>query len=1335
MLEINVKTIDGQNRSYSVPEDYTVKQFKEKITSSLNIPVERQRLIYQGRELKDIQSLSEFDINGKTLHLVQRAPPTATDTNSTPNAAPSSQNSGTGRSPTSAGIFGGQGGQDVERLVQQLIGGLGQNASVTTSSGTDANGMEVHIDINNVSQQANENEIRSRIRNIRRFLSLAQSRLNRLQEIQSGAPLEDTSGSIIIGSIHGTAQLSDSNGTLGTFGFDIPNLNVGGFDIQNLVAAASRSFPGAASESTGAQTESTSNTTPANPTTPSSEPAAPQTPAAAAPQVPPQAAPPTASQETPQTTTTEATTEGQSQSTPTEQTQNIGVEVLADVIQSVMTSYSTFLPYLQQYHEMLINDENEPPESPTPTGTNATPNLNVINNNNSNIIVLGGGDNNRRQRFCNNINDMMHLLGHLFHNLSDLHINIRDRPPRQMHTMNSMQHSASAIISARPVEANIQIPFGAAASGTSAAPGTTNSSFPRLSSFLMGQPQQMAHPRTRSSHSFSHSTTRPQTFPTQSHPTAPSHPQPNATSVPGQTSTAAPTQPQSPITTQAQPTAPTSAPSSRPAPNPAHMTGHHTVHLPHHHIGHHHHPPHAHHHNAAHNAAHQAAHNAAHHAHARSRPIPTMPHRFGSRVFPQGPAARIPGASMPFQVPNLGGQNTPVSSYDPYLPCSSVHFYNTVNPTQQGATQRRRHPAGDSTASTTTTTTTSNSTAPGSADTVPQANTQPQTANLQGQTNNDISRLISNVFSQISGAGGANLDNQQSTQQINIGGIPGQISVGSISSAMNPGAASGATGNPNIQSYLFNIEQVLGGLGATSQVPPTSGAAGASRAQNSSRTINSLIREAISLMDSDNTNDQRLNQPLTGLLGMSFDEDGEEGRPDSDTPPTSTLSIFNVLFSSMTLGDMINLARGSNREEVFERSRQPLRNHIKKYFLTPVSTTSDVLTEENREGLINRMYQEVFIDENGLNIDLGQFELTDPKLDYSKSFEKLLKHHLRGLLNHIYDTTYDEVTTTAQPGESAATRTQRDTWSSVLFKKFHELVEKIVVLSRFCVKNSDAQFNTLVTQKLRQAIMSQNMVNNPMFMGIFDNFIQTQVQQTLSGISLNQPSSSIQEFLIYKNQQKPSSSTKTEATNIPSQINNVAEDDEKYDSASSHLSDMDIDSSFNEYKKKHPEVAKKPDPEPKKNKAECKPMVPATWHSTLPSEWIQDIENDIKIQSNSTEKAQRAFSDAYCSAMPAKRRKIFTMKSELADKHIFKKVLDRTMEKIQFKQNANTEQFTAESMASSQLIDSFSTELNTTINERVRQDSDLKEILKKQDDNNEELINKERFSHLAKRYK
>lgn len=138
------------------------------------------------------------------------------------------------------------------------------------------------------------------------------------------------------------------------------------------------------------------------------------------------------------------------------------------------------------------------------------------------------------------------------------------------------------------------------------------------------------------------------------------------------------------------------------------------------------------------------------------------------------------------------------------------------------------------------------------------------------------------------------------------------------------------------------------------QQSPLSGQ-GAAPGTNPASTINSLVREAISLMDSDNANDQRLNQPLTGLLNMSFgEEEGTEGSRNEDTVPTSTLSIFNVLFSSMTLGDMINLARGSSRESVFERSRQPLREHIKQYFLSPVSTGEQVLTDENSNRLVER---------------------------------------------------------------------------------------------------------------------------------------------------------------------------------------------------------------------------------------------------------------------------------------------------------------------------------------------------------------------------------------------
>jgi hypothetical protein len=135
MLDIIVKTIDGQNRSYSVPDNYTVKQFKEKISSSMNIPIERQRLIFQGRELRDTNLLSEFDVNGKTLHLVQRAPPnTAASTGSSQPAADTSNTHNLG------GININQTGnlnQDVQQIIHQLIGGLGefgQNATFNAST-------------------------------------------------------------------------------------------------------------------------------------------------------------------------------------------------------------------------------------------------------------------------------------------------------------------------------------------------------------------------------------------------------------------------------------------------------------------------------------------------------------------------------------------------------------------------------------------------------------------------------------------------------------------------------------------------------------------------------------------------------------------------------------------------------------------------------------------------------------------------------------------------------------------------------------------------------------------------------------------------------------------------------------------------------------------------------------------------------------------------------------------------------------------------------------------------------------------------------------------------
>lgn len=68
-----VKTLTGKNIICSLNPGMTIAQVKEEIQQMENIPVDQQRLIYQGKQLEDAQTLASYNIcNNATLHLVLR---------------------------------------------------------------------------------------------------------------------------------------------------------------------------------------------------------------------------------------------------------------------------------------------------------------------------------------------------------------------------------------------------------------------------------------------------------------------------------------------------------------------------------------------------------------------------------------------------------------------------------------------------------------------------------------------------------------------------------------------------------------------------------------------------------------------------------------------------------------------------------------------------------------------------------------------------------------------------------------------------------------------------------------------------------------------------------------------------------------------------------------------------------------------------------------------------------------------------------------------------------------------------------------------------------------
>lgn len=136
-IEIKIKTLDSQTYTLRVDKQMPVPALKEQIASVTGVLSERQRLICQGKVLKDDQLLSAYHVeDGHTLHLVVRQPDLPPP-GSVSNHSVTELNSSTGlghASQVAPGVFietfnvpvqGDGVAPEINRIVSAILGSIG----------------------------------------------------------------------------------------------------------------------------------------------------------------------------------------------------------------------------------------------------------------------------------------------------------------------------------------------------------------------------------------------------------------------------------------------------------------------------------------------------------------------------------------------------------------------------------------------------------------------------------------------------------------------------------------------------------------------------------------------------------------------------------------------------------------------------------------------------------------------------------------------------------------------------------------------------------------------------------------------------------------------------------------------------------------------------------------------------------------------------------------------------------------------------------------------------------------------------------------------------------
>ncbi|MED6222510.1 Ubiquitin-like domain-containing protein cip73 [Stylosanthes scabra] len=134
-IEIKIKTLDSQTYTLRVDKQMPVPALKEQIASVTGVLSDRQRLICQGKVLKDDQLLSAYHVeDGHTLHLVSRQPDLSGSLPNHSGADPNSSTSHGHSSQISPGVFietfnvpvqGDGVTPEFSRIVSAVLGSIG----------------------------------------------------------------------------------------------------------------------------------------------------------------------------------------------------------------------------------------------------------------------------------------------------------------------------------------------------------------------------------------------------------------------------------------------------------------------------------------------------------------------------------------------------------------------------------------------------------------------------------------------------------------------------------------------------------------------------------------------------------------------------------------------------------------------------------------------------------------------------------------------------------------------------------------------------------------------------------------------------------------------------------------------------------------------------------------------------------------------------------------------------------------------------------------------------------------------------------------------------------